>query len=460
MLTTIRNAWKIPELRRKLLFTLVIILLYRIGNVIPVPGVNVQQMSLMFSQQLSNTIFGLFDMMSGSAFSQATIFALSIQPYINASIIIQLLTIAIPALERLSKEGGEEGKKKLTKITRYTTVGLGVLMGFAYYIMLSNYNSQYSNMLLTSTGFLTALVIILTFTAGSTLVMWLGDQISEHGIGNGISMILFAGIVSRGPQMVGDIYTGVTRWAAGLSAEELTQMGMSETAITAYQKSLLAPWMVAVVILGMLALVVFIVFISNAERRLPVQYAKRVVGRKMYGGQSTHIPIKVNMSGVMPIIFAQSIASLPATIGAFAGWTLESQGFGGGLMRLFDTSKPFYSVLYFLLIVGFSYFYATMQFNPIEVANNLKKNGGFIPGFRPGKPTADFILKVLNKITMFGALYLSVIAIAPIITGNLFGYSSLAIGGTSVIIVVGVALETVKQMEAQMLMRHYKGFLE
>ena len=460
MLTTIRNAWKIPELRRKLLFTLVIILLYRIGNVIPVPGVNVQQMSLMFSQQLSNTIFGLFDMMSGSAFSQATIFALSIQPYINASIIIQLLTIAIPALERLSKEGGEEGKKMITKITRYTTVGLGILMGFAYYIMLSNYNSQYSNMLLTSTGFLTALVIILTFTAGSTLVMWLGDQISEHGIGNGISMILFAGIVSCGAQLVGEIYTGVTRWAAGLSAEELTQMGMSETAITAYQKSLLAPWMVAVVILGMLALVVFIVFISNAERRLPVQYAKRVVGRKMYGGQSTHIPIKVNMSGVMPIIFAQSIASLPATIGAFAGWTLESQGFGGGLMRLFDTSKPFYSVLYFLLIVGFSYFYATMQFNPIEVANNLKKNGGFIPGFRPGKPTADFIHKVLNKITMFGALYLSVIAIAPIITGNLFGYSSLAIGGTSVIIVVGVALETVKQMEAQMLMRHYKGFLE
>ena len=285
MLTTIRNAWKIPELRRKLLFTLVIILLYRIGNVIPVPGVNVQQMSLMFSQQLSNTIFGLFDMMSGSAFSQATIFALSIQPYINASIIIQLLTIAIPALERLSKEGGEEGKKKLTKITRYTTVGLGVLMGFAYYVMLSNYNSQYSNMLLTSTGFLTALVIILTFTAGSTLVMWLGDQISEHGIGNGISMILFANIIARIPSgIITPIFNNLKSNFGGF-------------------------WYWALLlIVAMLAIIVFIVFVSQAERRIPVQYAKRVVGRKVYGGQNTHLPIKVNMSGVMPIIFAQSIA--------------------------------------------------------------------------------------------------------------------------------------------------------
>ena len=265
-----------------------------------------------------------------------------------------------------------------------------------------------------------------------------------------------------------DTITGVTIWNnlnsgavtedilvdAGMTAEQAAQQ------IKAMQAQALAPWMIPLIIIGMLALVIFIVFISNAERRLPVQYAKRVVGRKMYGGQSTHIPMKVNMSGVMPIIFAQSIASLPATIGAFAGWTVQSEGFGGTLMRLFDTSKIFYSVLYFLLIVGFSYFYATMQFNPIEVANNLKKNGGFIPGFRPGKPTADFITKVLSKITMFGALYLSVVAIAPIVTGNIVSYHSLAIGGTSVIIVVGVALETVKQMEAQMLMRHYKGFLE
>ena len=434
MLTTIRNAWKIPELRRKLLFTLVIILLYRIGNVIPVPGVNVQQMSLMFSQQLSNTIFGLFDMMSGSAFSQATIFALSIQPYINASIIIQLLTIAIPALERLSKEGGEEGKKMITKITRYTTVGLGVLMGFAYYIMLSNYNSQYSNMLLTSTGFLTALVIILTFTAGSTLVMWLGDQISEHGIGNGISMILFAGIISRIPSLISTLVSS-----------------LSSGAIKWYTAILL--------VIGMLLIVVFIVFITNSERRIPVQYAKRVVGRKMYGGQSTFLPIKVNMSGVLPIIFAQSIASLPATIIAFTG--TSSTGFWAWMNKyVFDNKSAVYLVCYFLLIIAFSYFYSTIQFNPIEIANNLKKNGGFIPGFRPGKPTADFILKVINKITLFGALYLAIVAIMPILVGIIIGNSSLGIGGTSVIIVVGVALETVKALEAQMLMRHYKGFLE
>ena len=436
MLTTIRNAWKIPELRRKLLFTLVIILLYRIGNVIPVPGVNVQQMSLMFSQQLSNTIFGLFDMMSGSAFSQATIFALSIQPYINASIIIQLLTIAIPALERLSKEGGEEGKKKLTKITRYTTVGLGVLMGFAYYIMLSNYNSQYSNMLLTSTGFLTALVIILTFTAGSTLVMWLGDQISEHGIGNGISMILFANIIARIPSgIITPIFNNLKSNFGGF-------------------------WYWALLlIVAMLAIIVFIVFVSQAERRIPVQYAKRVVGRKVYGGQNTHLPIKVNMSGVMPIIFAQSIATLPATIIAFTG-TGSSSFWTWMNTYIFDTKSAFYIVCYFLLIIAFSYFYATIQFNPIEIANNLKKNGGFIPGFRPGKPTSDFILKVINKITLFGALYLAIVAILPIIAGIIIKNTSLAVGGTSVIIVVGVALETVKSLEAQMLMRHYKGFLE
>ena len=439
MLTTIRNAWKIPELRRKLLFTLVIILLYRIGNVIPVPGVNVQQMSLMFSQQLSNTIFGLFDMMSGSAFSQATIFALSIQPYINASIIIQLLTIAIPALERLSKEGGEEGKKMITKITRYTTVGLGILMGFAYYIMLSNYNSQYSNMLLTSTGFLTALVIILTFTAGSTLVMWLGDQISEHGIGNGISMILFANIIARIPSgIILPIFNNLKSNFGGF-------------------------WYWALLlIVAMLAIIVFIVFVSQAERRIPVQYAKRVVGRKVYGGQNTHLPIKVNMSGVMPIIFAQAIASLPATIGMFVP-AAQQEGTGWyTFLQIFNTTSVIYIVVYFLLIIGFSYFYSTMQFNPVEVANNLKKNGGFIPGFRAGKPTSEFIQKVLNKITLFGAIYLSVIAITPLIISacsKAEQLTGISLGGTSIIIVVGVALETVRALEAQMLMRNYKGFL-
>ena len=454
MLQTIKGAWKAPELRKKILFTVFILLIYRLGNAVPVPYVDVAALKEYFDTTLSSTVLGLYNAMSGSAFSRATVFALSINPYINSSIIMQLLCIAIPQLERLQKDGGEEGRKKIASITRYVTVGLALIMGFAYYSMLRNYG------LLTQTGVLTGIVIVITFTAGSAFIMWLGEQITEFGVGNGISIILFAGIVSRFPRMISDCVSGVTIWSAvkngTMTEETLTAGGYSATQAKAQLSMALAPWMIPVIVIGMLALVVFIVFISNAERRLPVQYAKRVVGRKMYGGQSTHIPMKVNMSGVMPIIFAQSIAALPATIGAFAGWTTQNSV----LMRLFDTSKPFYSILYFLLIVGFSYFYATMQFNPVEVSNNLKKNGGFIPGFRPGKPTADFITKVLNKITMFGALYLSVVAIAPIITGNIFGYHSLAIGGTSVIIVVGVALETVKQMEAQMLMRHYKGFLE
>ena len=433
MLTTLRNAWKIADLRKKLLFTLLIILLYRIGNVIPVPFVNVEQMSLMFEQQLSNTILGLMNMMSGGAFSMATIFALGIQPAINASIIIQLLTIAIPALERLSKEGGEAGKKTLSKITRYTTVGLGVLMGFAYYMMLVNYNSQYSNQLLTQTGVLPAIVIILTFTAGATLVTWLGDQITEFGIGNGISMILFANIIARIPQ--------------GIFMPIYQELKLSFS--TFWYWALL-------IVIAMLAVIVFIVFVSQAERRIPVQYAKRVVGRKVYGGQNTHLPIKVNMSGVMPIIFAQSIASLPATICAFAGVGSGNWWYD----HVFDSKSAIYCVCYLLLIVGFSYFYATIQYNPVEVANNLKKNGGFIPGFRPGRPTSDFIRKVINKVTLFGAIYLGIIAVLPIVLGAAFGNTNFSFGGTSVIIVVSVALETVAAIEAQMMMRNYSGFLQ
>ena len=428
MFTTLRNAWKIPELRKKIIFTLIVLLIYRLGNCVPVPYVNVEALSTYFSQQLSNTVLGLYNAMSGSAFSQATVFALGIQPYINASIIIELLTIAIPALERLAKDGGEEGKKKIQAITRYSTIGLGLLMGFAYYVMLKNYS------LLSKTGFIYGLVIVLTFTAGASFLMWMGEQIDEFGIGNGISMILFAGIISRLPTQIGNLISSLANG------------------------SLKWYWAILLIV-GVLLIVVFIVFITNSERRIPVQYAKRVVGRKMYGGQSTHLPIKVNMSGVLPVIFAQSIASLPATIIAFTGagsskfWTWMNT-------YVFDTKSAIYMVCYFLLIIAFSYFYATVQFNPIEIANNLKKNGGFIPGFRPGKPTSDFILKVINKITMFGALYLAIIAILPIIVGVIIGNSSLAIGGTSVIIVVGVALETVKTLEAQMLMRHYKGFLE
>ena len=450
MIQTIRNAWAVPELRKKILFTVFALLIFRLGAAIPVPYINAEGLEQYLAGQ-SGTILGLMNAMSGSAFALATVFALSIQPYINSSIIIQLLTVAIPALERLAKEGGEEGRKKIASITRYTTVLIALIQGFGYYTLIKSYglidNEGLSNLWV-------GLVIVLSFTAGSAFLMWLGEQITEFGIGNGISIILFAGIISRLPQMVSDMIKGVQYHSLLQDAEVKAALG--ETLVAQYEKMALAPWMIPIILIGGLAMIVFIVFINNAERKIPVQYAKRVVGRKMYGGQSTHIPMKVSMSGVMPVIFAQSIASLPATIGAFMGWTTTNSA----MMRLFDTSKPFYSIMYFVLIVGFSYFYSSMSFNPVEVANNLKKNGGFIPGFRPGKPTADFITKVLNKITMFGALYLSVIAILPIITGNIFGYSSLAIGGTSIIIVVGVALETVKQMEAQMLMRHYKGFLE
>ena len=428
MIETLRNAWKIPELRKKIIFTLFILLLYRVGNVIPVPYINTANLAHYFESVLSSTIFGLYNAMSGSAFSQATVFALGIQPYINASIIIQLLTIAIPALERLAKDGGEEGKKKIARITRYSTVGLGLLMGWAYYMMLSNYEAQYGMAIISEQGFLPALVIILAFTAGSALVMWLGEQITEFGIGNGISMILFANIISGIPATVGNLFA--MTW-----------------------------WKIIIVLVGMAALILFIIFINDAERRIPIQYAKRVVGRKIYGGQNTNLPIKVSMSGVMPVIFAQSICSLPATICAFMGINAESGSWWYN--NLWSPNSWAYAVSYFAMIFFFSWFYSTIQYDPMEIANNLKKNGGFIPGFRPGKPTAEFIQKVINKIVVFGAVYLGVVALLPIVAGNLMaGVRNLAIGGTSVIIVVGVALETVKALEAQMLMRHYKGFLD
>ena len=430
MLETIRNAWKIEELRKKILFTLFIILLYRLGNSIPVPYVNIAALSEYFSQ-LNNTVLGLVNTMSGGSFSDATIFALSIQPYINASIIIQLLTLAIPALERLQKEGGEEGQKKIASITRYSTVGIGLLQGFAYYMLIRN------NGLLSSTGVWEAIVIVLTFTAGSALIMWLGEQITEFGIGNGISIILFASIVARFPGGVAKLITNV----AGGS---------------------LAWWAVLLILLGALAIIVLIVFVTNAERRIPVQYSKRVVGRKIYGGQSTHLPMKVNMSGVLPIIFAQSIAALPATIAAFFPKPAEGT-FWYGFMKVVDTSSMLYAIVYFLLIIFFAYFYSTVQFNPVEIANNLKKNGGFIPGFRPGRPTSEYIQKSLNKITLFGAIYLGIVAVSPVIIGvfsQTARHSGIQLGGTSIIIVIGVALETVRALEAQMIMRNYKGFLE
>ena len=429
MLKTLRNAWRIEDLRKKILFTLLIILLYRLGNAVPVPYVNTALLAEYFAS-LQNTVLGLYNVMSGGAFSEATIFALSIQPYINASIIIQLLTIAIPALERMSRDEGEEGKKKIASITRYSTVAIGLLQGFAYYMLMKNNSLIVSDY---ASSIWAAIVIILTFTTGSAIIMWMGEQITEFGIGNGISIILFASIVSRLPNAVvttiNNVSTGDLQW-----------------------------WAALLMFLGAVAMVILIVYVSDAERRIPIQYSKRVVGRKIYGGQSTSLPMKVNMSGVLPIIFAQSIAALPATICAFVSkwqnsWIMKN---------VFDTTTWPYVIIYFLLIIFFAYFYSTIQFNPIEVSNNLRKNGGYIPGYRPGKPTSEFLQKVLNKITLFGAIYLGIVAVVPIIItmfSDVAQKTGLSIGGTSIIIVVGVALETVRALEAQMLMRNYKGFL-
>ena len=428
MLQTIRKAWAIPELKKKILFTAMMLLIFRVGNAIPVPYVNTAMLKT-YLDQMSTTVLGLWNAMSGGAFQSATIFALGVQPYINSSIIVQLLTIAIPALERWAREGGEEGKKKIQLVTRYATVAIAVLQGVGYYFLMKN------NMdILTSDSVWAAIVIVVSFIAGSCFVMWMGEQITEFGIGNGISMILFAGIISRVPTavqtMASNLIAGTMKW-----------------------------WMVLLVVVGALALLVLIVFVHDAERRIPVQYAKRQVGRKMYGGQASTLPMKVNMSGVLPVIFAQSIAMIPSTIAAFFK-APEEGTFWYGLLQAIDTKSFLYMLFYFVMIIAFSYFYSTIQFNPVEISNNLKKNGGFIPGFRPGKPTADFIKKVLNKVTLFGAVYLGVVAILPLILGMVIKNNALSIGGTSVIIVVGVALETVQVLESQMLMRQYKGFLE
>ena len=428
MIQTIRKAWGVPELRKKIVFTLLILLIFRIGNAIPVPYIDTATLKT-YLDTMSGTVLGLYNVMSGGAFAEATVFALGVQPYINSSIIIQLLTIAIPALERLARDGGEAGKKKIASITRYATVAIALLQGFGYYVICKNYS------ILEQQGIWPALVIIVSFVAGSSFVMWLGEQVNEFGVGNGISIILFAGILSRVPNMI----TMAINYIAG--------------------KGSIGYLWIALLVLGVLAMIVLIVHVNEAERRIPVQYAKRQVGRKMYGGQASTLPMKVSMSGVLPIIFAQSIASLPATIWAFIGTPAEGT-VGRSIYDAIDTKSVLYLIAYFLMIIGFSYFYATIQFNPVEISNNLKRNGGFIPGFRPGKPTSDFIAKVLNKITLFGAIYLGIVAICPLIVGKALGNQSLAIGGTSVIIVVGVALETVRALESQMMMRQYKGFLE
>ena len=406
MIQTIRKAWGIPELRKKIIFTLLILLIFRIGNAITVPYVDVTALKAQLNA-FGGSILSLYDVMSGGAFSTATVFALSIQPYINSSIIIQLLTVAIPALERLAKDGGEEGRKKIQSITRYTTVAIAILQGFGYYMMMQRYNL----LAVSEPTIWHALVIIVSFIAGSSFVMWMGEQVTEFGIGNGISIILFAGILSRVPNMISGMISGVRYWTAANAGTELPE-----------NVAPLHPALIPVIVIGALALMVFVVFINDAERRIPVQYAKRQVGRKMYGGQSTHLPMKVNMSGVLPIIFAQSIASLPITIWSFIGIP-EDGTVSRTIYDAIDTQSIIYMVVYFVMIIGFSYFYSTIQFNPIEIANNLKKQGGFIPGFRLGKPTVDFIRKVLNKITLFGAIYLGIVALCPILLGKIVDHA-------------------------------------
>ena len=434
MLKTIRNAWQIPDLRKKILFTLLMIIVFRIGSVIPVPFLDMVALENTMKNLTSNgSMFAYLDTLSGGAFANATLFAMGVTPYINSSIIIQLLSVAIPYLENLSKEG-EEGRKKLSAITRYTTVILGLIQGIAYFLFLKK-----SNILSYGQGFemiFSAVVIVLVFTAGTALMMWMGEQINQYGIGNGISILLFAGIIARFPLIVTQL---VEYW---------------NIAMQGTTKYFVSVPLFVVIFLGVMWI---ITFMQDAERRIPIQYAKRVVGRKMYGGQSSHLPIKVTLGGVLPIIFASSILSIPSTIRLF---TPKVTGGWATFLDLFRSDSWVYAILYFILIILFAYFYTSIQYNPIEMSNNLRQNNGTIPGIRPGKPTSDFIAKILSRITLIGALFLAVIAIVPIIYGNLTGMSAMSLGGTSIIIVVGVCLETIKQMESQMMMRHYKGFLD
>ena len=432
MLETFRKAWKMEDLRKRLLVTLMILVLFRLGCAIPVPYISSGALSGMFS---TGSMLTYLNMMSGGALSECTLFALGVQPAINASIIIQLLTVAIPYLENLSKEG-EEGRRKLLRITNYVGAGLALMLSIGYYFIIRNmgalkYTSGFD-------GIFCAVVIILCFTAGAQLCCWLGNQIDKQGIGNGLSLLIFSGIVARWS----GIYSSVTNILARAQAGE----------------PMFYVFLPLLVVLALVA-VVFVVILTNAERRIPVQYAKRVVGRKMYGGQASYIPIKVNMSGVMPIIFASTLCGLPGMIGGFINLDPVKHPIWTGFFSAFSYTSPIYFVAYMLLIVGFNYFYVAIQYNPVEIANQLKKNNGTIPGIRPGKPTSDFISKTLSKITLIGAIFLAIVAGAPILLGNLTG-TSIQLGGTSLLIVVGVALDTARALDGYMTARFHKGFLE
>ena len=442
MLSIFANAWKIGDLRKKILFTMFVVLIFRLGATIPVPFITPAAMSGLFGLGGDGTLGQYMDMITGGALGGGALFAMSITPYINASIITQLLTVAIPALERLQKEG-ETGQKKINKIVKSLALGIGVFQATALYFALSTIRMPDGTPGLTyqpyggMAAFLEMITIIGCFTAGASLIIWLGEQITDRGIGNGISMILFAGIVSRLPE---EIY------------------GLVKNVVVAdnWRNTVFIPLILIIYV----AMIAFVVMMTNAERRIPVQYAKRQVGRKMYGGQSSHIPIKVAMSGVMPIIFAMSIMTLPSTILSFFQIDQSAEGFWGEFLRQFNSTSALYAVVYFFLIMGFTYFYVAVQYNPVEIANNLKKNNGAIPGYRPGKPTSDFIQNSLSKITFIGAIFLGIIAIFPIAYSAITKTPGLSLGGTTVLIVVGVALETMRTLESQMMMRHHKGFLE
>ena len=444
MVQTFSNAWKIPDLRKKLLFTLMIILLYRIGANLYVPFVNVTMISSNTEiTQLTTGIFGMINLFSGGAFEQASLFALSVSPYITASIVMQLLTIAIPALERLSKEG-DEGKKVINKWTRIVTVALALITAYGYVQLLNSYGlltiSKSSDKAMYYFGMV---VMVLCFCAGAAIIMWLAERINEHGIGNGISIIMFANIISRGGNMLNSMINmmkdGWGDWKTGWDLA---------LGIGAFVLSIA----LSIVTVGL------IVWFTNSEERIRIQYAKKVVGRKMYGGQSSNLPLKMNMAGVMPIIFASSIVSILPTI---AGFTNSNSGFYKVVTNYFGSGTPVYILVYFVLIFLFSYFYIMISFNPMEVANNIKSNGGSSKGYRSGTETANYIKRHLNRITTMGAVFLAVVAGVPMIIGALFpSFATLAFWGSSLLIVVGVVLETVREIEAQMKLRNYKGFLD
>lgn len=434
MFETIKNAWRLPDLRRKILFTLFMLLVFRLGAFIPVPYIDRDALAKVINDL---TMLGFFDVVAGGTFKNMSIFAMSVTPYINSSIIMQLLTIAIPALEELAKQG-EEGRKKLAEWTRYGTAILAFIQAVGIYFGLKNATGLTDGVPVITAqgqGFLGFITITIALTAGTVFLMWIGEQITENGIGNGISLLIFAGIISRIPNGAVSLWNYVAK--------------LNEFSLTSIIGVLLFLVMA-------LAIIVFIIVIQEGERRIPVQYAKRIVGRRVYGGQSTHIPIKVNIAGVIPIIFAISLVMLPTTVAQF----FPNSGFYKFVKTYFSSGSFWYTFFYALFIIGFTYFYTAIVFNPVEIANNLKNNGGFIPGIRPGKPTVDFITRVLSKVTFAGALFLAFIAILPTLVGLMFKHQlNIYFGGTSLLIVVGVALETIRQMEAQMIMRHYKGFL-